>query len=80
MYWNIVGFLCFVLFCTLHGEEKDGVSTLYEVPALGSGVGEVHCSTEARSPMIGQIVVGDFKANLAWIIPKEFVGPCLIGW
>lgn len=66
----------FVVFFTLHSEEKDGVSTLYEVPAVGSEVGEVHRGTEAGPSMIGQIIVGDFRANLAWIIPKEFAGVC----
>lgn len=65
-------------FFTLHSEKKDGVSTLDEVPAVGSEVGEVHCGTEAGPSMIGQIIMGDFIADLAWIIPKEFVGPCSI--
>lgn len=33
---------------TLHGEEEDGVSSLYEIPALGSEVGEIHGGAGAR--------------------------------
>lgn len=63
---------------TLHGKEKDGVSSLYKIPALGSEVGEIHSSAGAwPSEILGPICVCDFNAHLARIVPEKSVRVCL---
>lgn len=65
---------------TLHGEKKDGISTLYKVPALGSEVGEIHCSASAwPSEIRGPICIIDLNAHLARVIPEKLVRVCLKG-
>lgn len=62
---------------TLHGEEKDGISTLDEVSALGSEVGQIHRGAGSRpSEIRGAIRVFDLNANLARIIPEKLVRIC----
>lgn len=59
---------------TLHSEEKDGVSVLDEVPALGSEVSQIHRGPIAwTSEIRGAVCVVDLGANLARIIPEKLV-------
>ena len=65
---------------TFHGEEKDGVSSLYKIPALGSEVGEIRCSAGAwPSEILGPVCVCDLNAHLARVVPEKSVRVCLKG-
>jgi len=63
---------------TLHGKEKDGISPLDKVPALGSEVGEIHYSAGPwPSEILGPICLCDLNAHLARVVPEKRVGACL---
>jgi len=72
------GFIVYSGAFTLHGEEKDGISSFNKIPAFGSQMGEIHRSTSGwPAEILGSISMCDLNTNLARIIPKENVRACL---